>query len=488
MSTVSKLKCQKESLLSQLEEIEKELNQKEKKKDSSTSVTKNSIVGNNNSTATTTTTTATATASSSIMHYEKSGYLYKWQDRTIGWTGTKWDLRFVRLEMGRLSYYKTHSDPSPRYVLTLRNCAVRDDGYKQNGRYWKRNSEVEVDVQTPGAYYHVFSIYQRAEGSNDTSSTEVEDEENIVPLLRFSTQSYAEKTFWIDQLSAACAVCDTEEFRQYEKEMSEAAIAQKLNGTSTSTPTSYRNGTLPPLYFAPAPPPKLLRQPSNATFIKLENASYVKLSSMKDAHKSNPQHKSGYPPSKPMHRSAEPSYLSDEAPMQNYRGLLNLGIIILVISNFRILLMTMREYGFVVFDWMKTMESASTYWKAVSTVEFPLLSGLGILFFFVNYAYAIELATSKKWWAEWFGVLMHVINVVGALVVPTAIVWYQIDSVVGGVILTMCAAILFMKLISYAHANTDYRNHPERCVIHTTDFIQNVDSASKSVTYPECVQ
>ena len=81
MSTVSKLKCQKESLLSQLEEIEKELNQKEKKNDSSTSVTKNSIVGNNNSTATTTTTSATATASSSIMHYEKSGYLYKWQDK-----------------------------------------------------------------------------------------------------------------------------------------------------------------------------------------------------------------------------------------------------------------------------------------------------------------------------------------------------------------------------------------------------------------------
>ena len=31
----------------------------------------------------------------------KSGHLFKWQDRQIGFGGSKWALRFVKLEMGR---------------------------------------------------------------------------------------------------------------------------------------------------------------------------------------------------------------------------------------------------------------------------------------------------------------------------------------------------------------------------------------------------
>ena len=40
----------------------------------------------------------------------KRGYLFKWLDRTIGWSGTKWGLRFVVLNatQGQLSYYSTH--------------------------------------------------------------------------------------------------------------------------------------------------------------------------------------------------------------------------------------------------------------------------------------------------------------------------------------------------------------------------------------------
>ena len=64
----------------------------------------------------------------------KRGYLFRWMDRSIGWSGTKWALRFVALEGGRISYYGTHTDTSPRYVLTLSGCAVRDEGWKRNRR------------------------------------------------------------------------------------------------------------------------------------------------------------------------------------------------------------------------------------------------------------------------------------------------------------------------------------------------------------------
>lgn len=65
----------------------------------------------------------------------KRGYLYRWVDRSIGWTGTKWALRFVSLENGKIAYYGVHTDDSPRYVLSLRGCAVRDEGYKPNRRH-----------------------------------------------------------------------------------------------------------------------------------------------------------------------------------------------------------------------------------------------------------------------------------------------------------------------------------------------------------------
>ena len=31
--------------------------------------------------------------------HSKAGYLFKWQDREIGWGGTKWALRFVKLDV-----------------------------------------------------------------------------------------------------------------------------------------------------------------------------------------------------------------------------------------------------------------------------------------------------------------------------------------------------------------------------------------------------
>ena len=310
-SVVADLQRKKEALQHQINEIEQQIQNHSSKLDNGHS------------------STSTTLDTSSIIHIEKSGYLNKWQDRSIGWAGTKWDLRFVRLSRGRLSYYKTHNDNSPRYILTLRNCAVRDDGYKKNSRYWaKKKDDTKVDIQTPGAYYHVFSIYQRSENQMDRE----EYDDDIVPLLRFSSQSFAEKSIWINQLSDACAFCDTDEFTKLEEQY---AITEQC---SNSIATSYKSGTLPPMFFAPAPPPKLKRHPSNATFNKKGNnrASYLKKNKLKDAPKSNTQRTSGYPPSKPMHRNASPSYLSDEAPMQNYRGILNLALIILVISNFRI--------------------------------------------------------------------------------------------------------------------------------------------------------
>lgn len=407
----------------------------------------------------------------------KSGYLFKWQDRSIGWGGTKWDLRFVRLERGRLSYFKTHFDIAPRYVLTLKNCAIRDDGFKLNKRYRSKDKNAQVSIRTPGAYYHVFSIYQRPKGAaEDNPTAELDDENGIVPLLRFSTESLAQKLQWMELLVESCAYCDSEYFRE-EDEALQSTLTN--NGASALLASEHgTKGTLPLLYFAP-PPVKIKRHPSHAGLKK--NASHLKLNTGKDSAKSNSMRTSDYPPSKPMHRAAEPSYLSDEAPMQNYRGLLNLALIILVISNFRILLSTMQEYGFVLTHGIVgNVEDAS--W---ADIDYPLVLGLVLLNVFVISAFGIEYMLSSKVLPNAMGMTMHVINTNASLFVPMWLVWFEIESPLNGSILIMCATILWMKLISYVHANNDYRHYPERSNQTSTSFIQNIDESSKELCYPD---
>lgn len=266
----------------------------------------------------------------------KRGYLFKWNDRSIGWGGTKWALRFVVLEGGRVSYFLSHTDKSPRYVLSLRGCAVRDDGWKRNRRHSTKKGQ-DPPLQEPGAYFFVFSIYQRPDSIEFMSpkkSAESDDSEmsesDIVPLLRFSTPSLAEKTQWIQLLSEACAYCETDAFLDDEEaRLAEETLQQQQKASMAIAMPEAKEGTLPPLLFAPVQMAHPARRPS---FSKLPRAeSYRTLSKNPDTEKTEGKTRKGYPPSKPMHRSAAPSLLSAEAPAQNYRGFFNLGFVILVL-------------------------------------------------------------------------------------------------------------------------------------------------------------
>ena len=103
----------------------------------------------------------------------------------------------MRLGWGWLSYYYcSHEDASPRYILTLRQSAVRDDGYKLNKIFQKNLSSNDVAVQTPNEFYHIISVYQRHRKSSVQETTDNNDEE-IFLLIRVSTNSYVEKTQWV---------------------------------------------------------------------------------------------------------------------------------------------------------------------------------------------------------------------------------------------------------------------------------------------------
>jgi hypothetical protein len=265
----------------------------------------------------------------------KSGYLFKWKDRSIGWGGTKWALRFVSLDGGRILYYASHLETtSPRYMLSLRGCAVRDDGWKRNRRHVSKSTSKGMDppIHEVGAYFFVFSIYHRPDSAEDAGPTT-----EFVPLLRFSTPSLADKTQWIDLISKACAYCETDSFLTEEgvRNAEQEYRRQQQISMATAMPQAER-GTLPPLYFAPDKK-ALARRPSMS---KLPKSNLFRTQSKsRDADKvENTQSTKGYPPSKPMHRANAASFLSTEAPVQNYRGFFNLAMIILILSNFRLIL------------------------------------------------------------------------------------------------------------------------------------------------------
>lgn len=397
----------------------------------------------------------------------KRGYLFLWQDRALtAWGGTKWSLRFVSLEAGKISYYGQVSEKDPEYVLTLRGCAVRDEGVKVNKHYPKKNGATP-SPDTVGAYFHIFSIYQR--GDDD-------DEDAIVPLLRFSTPSLTEKAQWVKLISDTCAYCDTGAFLEDERQIAmdmEKRRLQEREMMLTAMPEA-RPGTLAPLIFAKAP----VTQSRRSTLKTNRRGSYYTAARKSQTGSKLEKKKEGYPPSKPMHRSAAPSYLSPEGPPQSYRGFFNLAMILLFVSNFRLLLETIRTYGSIITRLQQIPDTFSEDpWK-----DAPYFAGFLYFEVYIITTYLIELLLSKGTLKEGFGMLLHYVNIHFFFFSTMVIVWKYIENPIVGGILTGSAIILYTKLISYVQANQDYRLSESYKA--TLTLVEDLDPGAAETVYP----
>lgn len=413
---------------------------------------------------------------------EKRGYLFRWNDRSIGWGGTKWELRFLALEQGHLSYYRLHTDSAPRYVLSLRGCGVHDDGWKRNRRHRSASRDVDPPLDEPGAYFFVFSIYLRSE------NVDVDESNEVAPLLRFSTPSMAEKTLWMQLLSDTCDYCETDDFLQHEEDRAaERALQQQQQVRMAAAMPESKEGTLPPLFFVPSQVnPRLNRRPSFISKMGSARESRPMRPEVGDIDKRDARSKKAYPPSKPMHRSAQPSYLSTEAKAPNYRGLLNLGAVLLFVSNFRLLLDTIQNNGFVLQTILansgNVMEflDSSDPWK-----DFPVVYGFFLLGVFLMASFAIEWHLSTKRIDENLGMILHQINTHSSLVIPSALVWQAVDNPLLGSTLLFVSLITWMKLVSYMRANEDYRlSGPTESGL---SLVQNLDLEEEDMMYPQNV-
>lgn len=412
----------------------------------------------------------------------KKGYLFKWMDRTIGFGGTKWALRFVTLEGGRLSYFGSHSDVSPRYVLNLKGCAVREDGWKRNRRHASFKLGYEPAFDEPGAYFFIFSVYQR-DDTPFTTSPDAEDAE-IIPLLRLSSPSLAEKSRWVQVIAEACEYCETEDYQDEEaRRASELMLQQQQQMNMALTMPEAHEGTLPALYFAPA-----FQAPKKRPSMNKKSPSKLFRSTSRTFNKQEVDERAtkGYPPSKPMHRAAVPSYLSMEGRPQNYRGFFNLGMIILVVSNFRLILSNVRQEGFVLAHLLRQINEfphiQSDPWE-----EAPFISGFLLQFAFITIAFAVEWLLSRKKIDRSMGMILHYMNAHSTLLIPLAIVWRFIDSPPIGAILLLQASVTWMKLISYIQANEDYRISGPEIYHAALALVENLDPEDVNIVYPRNV-
>jgi len=420
--------------------------------------------------------------------------------------GTKWGLRFLVLEKGRIAYYRTHRDIAPRYVLVLYGCAVRDEGIKYKQPWMEsimvpRNSnqyngmtrsdsdshvsqtshttECLEEEQDHRQRFYVFSIYQRPKRTHGSATSATSDEESeITPLLRFSTESKAEQKLWIDCISEACAYCESDAFVSLQHQDQPLLLDQ----LPASRLVSNAPGRLPPIFFGkPRIVPFESTSQRQSQTLTGKGKRYQRTSiSSRVTHL-----RSTYPPSRPMHQSSNPSYLSTESEEQNFRGLLNLAFIMLVLSHFQILMQTIQTQGFFVTKLWNTIPVQDILESPLE--HFPFVTGMALLPLFVVYGYVIEKRLSHCGISEQLGMGLHFLNVLITAVVPLVITWCFIPHPMTGATLCITSTITWMKLLSYALANCDYRTSKQDSYQATLALLSDLEEGASDLSYPHNV-
>ena len=155
--------------------------------------------------------------------------------------------------------------------------------------------------------------------------------------------------------------------------------------------------------------------------------------------------------SAPVHVANLPSPFSKESPEQNYRGFLNLTVLLLFVSMARLVLENFRKYGVLLSIPGRDLPITDILngLKAISLLWINILVAFGLEKSLVHYP---EFARKKVYYYIIIG------NVSVLLLVPTWIVWTHMYHVVLGFFALFIAVILCMKIVSYHLVNAELRS------------------------------
>ncbi|CAG2111530.1 unnamed protein product [Medioppia subpectinata] len=177
--------------------------------------------------------------------------------------------------------------------------------------------------------------------------------------------------------------------------------------------------------------------------VKLRRTNSVtRLSEIKDSERKARKQQADQPVHEP-----KDSLFSSSSGYTNYRGLLNLCIILLVLSNARVALENIIKYGILVdpLQWIKLFIGKPNAWPSCQLI---LSANIFILIsFFIERLFAANI------WREVVGGTAVVVNVIAILALPPIVINSVPCNPIGASIACGLYSIVSLKLVSYHMVN-----------------------------------
>lgn len=173
-----------------------------------------------------------------------------------------------------------------------------------------------------------------------------------------------------------------------------------------------------------------------------------------------------------VHTTLRASPLSKESSEQNYRGLLNLALLLLFVLNLRLVIENYIKYGLL-------LKLPSLEWIKSNVTN---LAQAGIVFVLDALLAIFALVIQRVGvWVD----LLSAINCVLVITIPTLISWFKITHpLISGIPLS-ASTILFLKLVSYSLVNRDLKRNVERVRDVDATSFEIGDAVLGSVAYPQ---
>ncbi|XP_041375125.1 diacylglycerol O-acyltransferase 1-like isoform X2 [Gigantopelta aegis] len=174
-----------------------------------------------------------------------------------------------------------------------------------------------------------------------------------------------------------------------------------------------------------------------------------------------------------VHRNAD-SFFSTSSGFTNYRGLLNLCMILLILSNARLFLENIIKYGILIDPsiWMNMYLKDPESWPNIL-----LLLSINI---FILIAYVTEIFLEKSWLSDNMGIAISIVNNIVLLVYPATVVFLFHPNPIFSVNTLGIVTVIFLKLVSYACVNNWCRSHRKNRTLIRRKTISVSDETSNS--------